>query len=162
MASMPARIALFLLVSAGLIALAVARSAPAPSPVSTMEPVAVAVPGSDLIAAVRRRKARLDQAGRAFIGAFLRYEVGDLPTSVARSVDRLTVASFGRYLLSARPRQLGDPRAARIVEVETAFLNATADRALVRGVARRPDGPEELSFVFVLSGGRWLAARAAE
>ncbi len=164
MASMPARIALFVLVSAGLIALAVALvpSVPVPSPVSTVEPAAVAVPGSDLIAAAGRRKARLDQAARAFIGAFLRYEVGDLPASVARSVDRLTVASFGHYLLGARPRQLGDRRAARIVKVETAFLSPTADRALVRGVARRPDGPEELSFVFVLSGGRWLAARAAE
>jgi hypothetical protein len=161
----PARIAVFVLVSAGLIALAVALapSGPAPlSPPSTAAPATVVLPGSDLIAAAGRRKARLDQAATAFIGALLRYEVGDLPASVARSLDRMTTASFGRYLLGARPRQLGGRGAARIVKVETAFLDPAADRALVRGVARRPDGPEELSFVFILHGGRWLAARAAE
>jgi hypothetical protein len=161
----PARIAVFVLVSAGLIALAVALapSAPAPTaPSSSAVPSPAAVPGSDLIAAAGRRKAHLDRAATAFIRAFLRYEVGDLPASVARSLDRLTVASFGRYLHGAPPRQLGDRRAARIVKVETAFLDPAADRALVRGVARRPDGPEELSFVFVLRGGRWLATRAGE
>jgi len=160
----PARIAAFVLVSAGLIGLAVALapSDPAPAPPPRAAPATAAVPGSELIAAAGRRKARLDRAATAFIDAFLRYEVGDLPASVVRSIDRLTIVSFGRYLLGARPRQLGDRRAARIVKVETAFLSPTADRALVRGVARRPDGPEELSFVFVLRGGRWLAARAAE
>ena len=74
----------------------------------------------------------------------------------------MTTAAFGRYLLGARPRQLGGRELARIVTVETAFLDPAADRALVRGVARRADGPQELSFVFVLRGGRWLAARAAE
>lgn len=164
MSSTPARIAVFVLVSAGLVALAVALAPSAPSPASPPRaaPATAAVPGSDLIAAAGRRKARLDQAATAFIGAFLRYEVGDLPAPVPRSIDRLTVASFGRYLLGARPRQLGERRAARVVKVETAFLRPTADRALVRGVARRPDGPEELSFVFVLRGGRWQAARAAE
>jgi hypothetical protein len=165
MASMPSRIAVFILVSAGLIVLAItlAPSAPdLPSPAATAEPAAVAVPGSELIPAAGRRKARLIQAARAFIGVFLRYEVGDLQPSVARSVERLTITDFGRYLLDARPRQIGDRRAARIVKVETAFLDPAADRALVHGVARRPDGPEELAFVFVLRDGRWLAARAAE
>jgi len=160
----PARIAAFVLVSAGLIALAVvlAPSDPPPAPPPRAAPAPVAAPGSELIAATGRRKARLDRAATAFIAAFLRYEVGDLPASVARSLDRLTTARFGGYLLGARPRQLGRRGLARIVKVETAFLDPAADRALVRGVARRPDGPEELSFVFVLRGGRWLAARAAE
>ena len=161
----PARIAVFVLVSAGLVAFAVALapSSPAPTaPPSTAASATVAVPDFDLIAAAGRRKARLDRAATAFIGAFLRYEVGDLPASVARSLDRLTTARFGGYLLSARPRQLGRRELARIAKVETAFLDPAADRALVRGVAQRPDGPEELSFVFVLRGGRWLAARAAE
>lgn len=161
----PARIAAFVLVSVGLIALAVALapSGPAPSPAPTpLRAATVTVPGADLIAAVERRKGRLDQAATAFIGAFLRYEVGDLPASVARSLGRLTTADFGRCLLGASPRQLGGRELARIIKVETAFLDPAADRALVRGVARRADGPEELSFVFVLRGGRWLAARAAE
>lgn len=161
----PARIAVFVFVSVGLIAVAVALapSGPAPTaPASPAPPAPVAVPGSDLITAAGRRKAHLDRAAMAFIGAFLRYEVGDLPTSVARSLDRLTTARFGVYLLGARPRQLGGREQARIVQVETAFLDPAADRALVRGVARRPDGPEELSFVFVLRGGRWLASEAAE
>lgn len=165
MMATPARIAAFAFVSAALIALAMALApagpAPPPSPPRAAE-TAAAVPGSELIAAARRRKARLDRAAIDFIGAFLRYEVGDLPAPVARSLRRLSTASFGRYLLDARPRQLGARGAARIVKVETAFLDRAAGRALVRGVARRADGPEELSFVFVLRGGRWLAARAAE
>jgi hypothetical protein len=161
----PARIAVFAFVSAGLIALAVvlapAGPAPAPAPPQAAK-ATVAVPGAELIATAERRKARLDRAATAFIGVFLRYEVGDLPPPVVRSLSRLSTASFGRYLLDARPRQLGARGVARIVKVETAFLAPTADRALVRGVARRTDGPEELSFVFILHGGRWLAARAAE
>jgi hypothetical protein len=161
----PARIAVFVLLSAGLIALAVAWAPPGPAPPvrsPSAAPATMALPGSELLAAAGRRKARLERAARAFIAAFLRYEVGDLPASVARSLDRLTTARFGRYLLGARPRQLGGRERARIVEIETAFLDPAADRALVRGVARRPDGPEELSFVFLLRGGRWLASEAAE
>ncbi len=163
--SAPARIAVFVLLSVGLIALALALapSDPPPSPPgSESAPATVAVPGSDLIAAAARRKARLDRAASAFIGAYLRYGVGDLSAPVVRSIDRLSTAGFGRYLLRAAPRPLGRRGAARIVELESTFLDPAADRALVRGVARRPDGPEEFSFVFVLRGGRWLAARAAE
>lgn len=162
----PARIAVFALASAGLIAfalaLAPAGSAP-PAPSSPAPPATVAVPDSELIAVAERRKARLDRAARTFISAFLRYEVGDLPVAVARSLDHLTTAEFRHYLLASPPRRpsRGHSRA-QIVEVETAFLSPAAARALVRGVARRPDGPEELSFVFVLRGGRWLAAGAAE
>jgi hypothetical protein len=160
----PARIAAFVLVSAGLIGLAVvlAPSGSAPAPPPRAAPATAAIPGAELIAAVGGQKARLDRAATEFIGAFLRYEVGDLPAPVTRSLDRLSTAAFGHYLLGARPRQLGRRAAARILKVETAILDSAADRALVRGVARRADGPEELTFVFVLRGGRWLAARAAE
>jgi hypothetical protein len=158
----PARIAVFVLVSAGLIALALALAPSGPPPPPPPSTATAPVPGADLIAAAGRRKARLNRAAAAFIGAFLRYEVGDLSPSVARALGRMTTISFGRYLLGARPRQLGGRELARIVKVETAFLDPAVDRALVRGVARRADGPEEVSFVFVLCGGRWLAARAAE
>ncbi len=162
--SAPARIAVFVLLSAGLIALALALAPsdpPTSPPRSESAPAPLAVPGSDLIAAAARRKARLDRAASAFTGAYLRYGVGDLSAPVSRLIDRLSTAGFGRYLLGAAPRPLGGG-VARIVELEATFLDPAADRALVRGVARRPDGPEEFSFVFVLRGGRWLAARAAE
>ncbi len=139
-----------------------APGAPAPALQRRAAPVAVPLPGSPLLAAAERRKAHLDRASRTFIEAFLRYEVGEVPASVGRSIRRLSTAGFASYLLGAPPRQLGGREPARIVVVETAFLDPSADRALVRGVARRADGPEELSFVFVLRGGRWLAARAAE
>ena len=162
----PARMVAFALVSAGLIALALALtpsgSTPAPAPAPRRTPTADAAPASQLIATGGRRKARLDRAARTFIAAFLRYEVGDLSSSVVRPLNRLTTSAFGRYLLEAPPRQLGKRELARIVEVEAAFLDPAADRALIRGVARRADGPEELSFVFILRGGRWLAVRAAE
>jgi hypothetical protein len=159
----PARIAVFVVISVGLIALAVALvpAGPAPAPPQTAAPP-VAAPSSEPIAAASRRKGRLEQAATGFIESFLRYEVGDLPPAVACSLRRLSTASFGRYLLETRPRQHGPRGVARIVAVEAAFLDRRTDRALVRAAARRPDGPEELSFVFLLRGGRWLAARAAE
>ncbi|HET7445392.1 MAG TPA: hypothetical protein VFJ57_12100 [Solirubrobacterales bacterium] len=164
MTATPLRIAAFALVSVGLVGLALALapgSPPAPVPARAAQ-AAVAHPVPSLLAAARRRKSHLDVAARAFVGAFLRYEAGDLPAPVARSLGRLTTAGFGRELLGAPPRQIGGRPTARIIAVETAFLDPAADRALVRGVARRADGPEELSFVFVLRGGRWLAVRAAE
>ena len=163
--AVPARFLAFAFLSAALIALAVAWAPadppPAPPPLGAAQ-ATLAGPGSGMIAAARQRKARLDQAASAFIGTFLHYEVGELPAALARSLRRLSTPSFGRYLLDARPRQDGARGVARIVAVETDFLGPGADRALARGVARRADGPEEISFLFVLRGGRWLAARAAE
>ncbi|MGE0067248.1 MAG: hypothetical protein AB7T48_07825 [Solirubrobacterales bacterium] len=160
-----ARTAAFVVVSAALIALALifAPAGPdsAPAPASSARP-ALASPNSGLIARAGRRQTQLHKAATAFIAAYLRYEVGDLPPSVARSLGRLATDGFGRQLLGDPPRPGGPVGAARIVEVESGFLDRDVDRALVRGAARRPDGPEELSFVFVLREGRWLAAGAAE
>ncbi len=160
-----ARIAAFVVVSAALIALALvfapAGSDSAPEPASSARH-ALATPDSGLIARAGRRQAQLHKAATAFIAAYLRYEVGDLPQSVARTLRRLATADFSRQLLGDSPRPGGPVGAARIVEVESGFLDRDVDRALVRGLARRSDGPEELSFVFVLRKGRWLAAGAAE
>ena len=160
-----ARTAAFVVVSAALIALALAfapaGSDSAPEPDSSARH-ALATPDSGLIARAGRRPAQLSKAATAFIAAYLRYEVGDLPPSVARSLRGLATADFGRQLLGDPPRPGGPVGAARIVEVDSGFLDQAVDRALVRAVARRPDGPEELAFVFILREGRWLAAGAAE
>lgn len=164
--SAPARIAAFLLASAALIALAVALApadpAPVPPPLPRAGPARGTAPSSELIEIAARRRASLHKAASALIGAVLRYEVGDLPPSVTRAMRRLATAGFARQLLADPPRRVAGSGAARIVKVETGFLSRGLDRALVRGVARRADGPEELAFVFVLREGRWLAAGAAE
>jgi len=159
-----ARIAVFALVSVALIVVAVAvapgdRQA-ATTPASTRS--ARAAPDSGLIALATRRQAQLHEAATAFIAAYLRYEVGDVPAAVDRSLRRLATTGFSRQLLGEPPRPGGTVGAARIVEVDSGFLDQALDRALVRGVAERPDGPEEVAFVFVLREGRWLAAGAAE
>ncbi|MGE4123547.1 MAG: hypothetical protein AB7F97_18920 [Solirubrobacterales bacterium] len=157
-----ARIAVFVFVSAALIAVAVAGAPAEHAPAPARTPSVRAAPDPGLIALAARRQAQLHKAATAFIAAYLRYEVGDLPPSVAGSLRRLATADFGRELLGDPPRPGGPVGAARIVEVESGFLDRAVDRALIRGVARRPDGPEELAFVFVLRQGRWLAAGAAE
>jgi len=159
-----ARIAVFVLVSAALIAVAVAvapgeRDA-ATTPAATRSPRASS--DSGLVALAARRQVQLHKAATAFIAAYLRYEVGDVPPAIDRSLRRLATTGFGRQLLVEPPRPGGTVGAARIVEVESGFLDQAVDRALVRGVAERPDGPEELAFIFVLREGRWLAAGAAE
>ncbi|MEZ5077125.1 MAG: hypothetical protein R2725_06770 [Solirubrobacterales bacterium] len=160
-----ARTAAFVVVSAALIALALifapAGSDSTPAPASSARP-ALATPDSGLIARAGRRQAQLHKAATAFIAAYLRYEVGDFPPSVARALRRLATADFGGQLPGDLPRPRGPVGASQIVEVDSGFLDRDVDRALVRGVARRPDGPEELAFVFILREGRWLAAGAAE
>jgi hypothetical protein len=132
---------------------------PKPSP-----PTAERTPGSGALAHARREEARLRAAGRRFVSAFLRYEVGDLSRRDAASIRLGATAAFARELAAAPPRHLDRtaPEAARIERIDISFLSGSARRALLSGVASRPDGPEEFSFLFALRSGRWLAIGAAE
>ena len=97
-----ARTAAFVVVSAALIALALifapAGSDSTPAPASSARP-ALATPDSGLIARAGRRQAQLHKAATAFIAAYLRYEVGDFPPSVARALRRLATADIAVVLL---------------------------------------------------------------
>ena len=162
------RTGLFLLVSALLISCAVAfsrasvpRGEPAPvAPARAPRPQQAVA----LLYAVRREEARLGAAGRRFVSAFLRFEVGDLSSQVRASLRASATSGFARELEAAPPRPVGrrSPATARIERLDISFLSGSAGRALLSGVARRPDGPEEFSFLFARRGHRWQAVGAAE
>lgn len=166
----PARIGLFLLVCAALVAVAVGLSPggpphPPPGPSTHgAEPLALApAPATRLLGAARRQEARLAGAGRRFVVAFLRYEVGDLSGAVRAALRASATPHFARELLaSPRPSDSASHSPARIERIDLSFLAASGRRALLTGVAQRPDGPEEFAFAFERRGGRWLATGAAE
>jgi hypothetical protein len=157
---------LFLVAVAVLIA-AAALISPAPhrraSPARAAPSPALA-PSFALLDGARREEVRLRVAGRRFVSAFLRFEVGDLSPQVKQHLHDSTTAAFARDLEAAPARRLTRRpfEAARIERLEVSFLTASAHRALLSGTARRRDGPEEFSFLFALRGGRWRALGVAE
>ena len=160
------RMGLFLGASALLIVFAVllggaGHSGSAPTPPPPRPSVVASASAIDLLDAARREEARIRAAAARFLSAFLRYEVGDLTPSVAASLRALATPAFARQLVRRPPRQTGRPRGrARIERLDVSFVSAR--RALLSGVARRAEGPEEFSFLFTLHRGRWLAAGVAE
>lgn len=158
---------LFLAAVAVLIAVAVLLArAPHPRgvPPARATPSPALAPSFALLDGARREEARLRAAGRRFVSAFLRFEVGDLSPQVTQRLRSSATAAFARDLEAAPARRLArrPAEAARIERLEVSFLTASADRGLLSGFARRPDGPEEFSFLFALRGARWLALGAAE
>jgi hypothetical protein len=163
------RTGLFLAVSALLIAFAVLLGR-APQPPGSpraqppSSPVVSPTPAFALLDAARREEVRLRAAGRRFVSSFLRFEVGDLSPQVIASLRASAIPAFMRQLEAAPARRLGRqrPTSARLERLDVSFLTGSARRALLSGVARRPDGPEEFSFLFALRSGRWRALGAAE
>jgi hypothetical protein len=163
----PRSIGLFLAVSLVLISVAVLsarlrNAGETPPPPAAWSFVAPSTPSIARLDAVGREEARLRDAGRRFISAFLRYEVGDMSPRVRSSLLASGTSAFARELEGAPVRGIGHHSAARIDRLDVTFLNTSAQRALLSGVARRPDGPEEFSFLFGRRDGRWLVLGAAE
>ncbi len=82
---------------------------------------------------------------RAFLTAYLRYEVGDRSTATREALRTHATGEFAGYLLAATPRASASvPRRARIVSLHVAPVSLFPPRAAVTGLAMRPDGPEQL------------------
>jgi hypothetical protein len=102
-------------------------------------------------------------AARAFLAAYLRYEVGDRSARTRASLRAHATGRFAGYLLAATPRApVSILRRARIVALHVVPVSLFPPRAAVTGSATRPAGPEQLSFLFECRSGRWLAAAAGQ
>ncbi len=113
----------------------------------------VATPVGGMSAGALRTQAR------RFLGAFLRYEVGELDQRVHRVLRRTATAGFAATLLREPPRPVGRAlRSARLARLSLSALSVSPPRALVSGSALRGRSAEQFSFLFVLHDGVWLAS----
>ncbi len=112
----------------------------------------------------RRQEADLRVAGMRFLAAFLRYEVGELTSTVRARLQAGAAPDFAAQLLASRPRPPaeGFPPAAVLSQLHVVPLPGTPPRAVLSGSARRRDGEEEFSFVFARHRGQWLAVGAGQ
>jgi hypothetical protein len=185
------RYVLFALVSLSLFAAAFALgsdSGPSQSDVGSASIDASAqsaVPAVALKAVgnARRSMSDLQSSADRFLNAYFRYEVGEAGGGVAARFGSTTTPgfgwwlvgrlspptpppAFGRSLLAAPPRPSAAglfPSTARLGKLETFFVSAAADRAVVNGEAKRGPAGERFSFVFVLTpAGVWLASGVGE
>jgi hypothetical protein len=105
---------------------------------------------------------RIRSVARGFLGAFFRYELGDLSAPVRRRLRQRATAGFAQTLLTAPPRPTAagaSPAPARLASLEITFLGtASPPSALVQGTAIRGGRAEPLSFRFERGTRGWLAA----
>jgi len=156
------RLPSFLAVCAGLLAAALllrTTSPPPPpaSPAPEPHPTAHAAPAG------RPAAAALRHAARRFLTAFLRYEVGERSPATARALRATAAPAFAATLRRGPPRpSAAAPRGpARLGPLTIARLTSTL--AAVNATARRPAGPEQLSFIFARTeSGRWQASAPGE
>jgi len=154
------RAALFLALCAVLIAAAVALDSVNPTGVPEA-PHFKSSPPQRQPSPVR---SALTSSARRFLLAFLRYEVGDLSPALTRSLRVSATHAFAAELLRTPPRPPRGPRGAAPSLGPLAFATVSSEPPLVSvsGTAHRPTGPEQLSFVFELRHGRWLASAPGE
>jgi hypothetical protein len=106
----------------------------------------------------------LASSARRFLTAFLRYEVGDQGGAVTRTLRATATRAFAVELLRNPPRPLpGAPRPdPHLGSLTFAPVSTKPPLTSVGAVAKRPTGPDQLSFVFELSHGTWLASAPGE
>jgi hypothetical protein len=124
-----------------------------------------ATPGPAQVAAPTRTRApaALATSARRFLHAFLAYEVGARPPHNVAALEATATTSFAHELASARQTAATHPSAlARLGPLTLNPLAGKPPLALVTATARRPAGPEQLSFLFTKRGGRWLASAPGE
>lgn len=112
----------------------------------------------------KRITGEVETAARHFLGAFLRYEVGQVSPAVARGLRASATPSFASELLMQPPGKAA-PRMrveARLGSIEVSFLSAVPPQALITGIAHRGGFSERFSFVLERRGLAWLAKEASE
>ena len=158
------RTLLFAAVTAALITAALLLGHGADTATSPASP-----PRTDLPLAPRRPGPKASPgapaaSARRFLTAFLRYEVGDRDPSVARDLRRTSTHQFASDLLRDPPLRRGqaEGRPATLGRLSIVPIPGDPPLVSVSATARRRSGPEQLSFVFELRGGRWLASAPGE
>jgi hypothetical protein len=106
----------------------------------------------------------LASSARRFLAAFLRYEVGDSSPALTRALEATATRALSAELLRHRPRPSQGQAPSDPTLGPLSFAPVSTDPPLVSvsGTARRPTGPEQLSFVFEFSQGSWLASAPGE
>lgn len=162
MSSTP-RLALFLMASTALLAVAFLLGGGAGSSARPVEP-----PGR--MAQPRPAWPRpggethgLLGSARRFLVAFTRYEVGEGGSKVLALLRRNTTRTFAGLLLRDPPRVPSSaPTVARLRRLSVAVVSRSPLVASVAAVALRPSGPEQLDFLFTRRDDVWLASAPGE
>jgi hypothetical protein len=129
---------------------------PPPRPVANRPPPASPQPP--------RHRSALTANARRFLAAFLDYEVGKRDPAIARELRATATPVFAAELLGAPARRspTGSSATAKLGPLALARVSSDPPLAVVSATAERPTGPEQLSFVFELTDGRWLASAPGE
>src|SRR4051794_39223017 len=111
-----------------------------------------------------RLRARVDQAARRFVPAFLRYEVGDIDAGVRRTLRATATAEFAANLLAVPPRPPvgGFPPRGHLQRLAVRLSPNAAFHAFVEGTALRGGAPEAFSLEFEYGEGGWRASGVTE
>lgn len=152
------RYALFACICAVLVAAAIGFAG-SEEPAVAPAPQATGATGPVDDSQERLAEARLRVVARDFLGAFLRYEVGDLDGWVRARLRATAWPEFAAELLATPPRR--PPRGApgaRLGDFEVMVVSALPPRVVISGSAERGGLPEEFSFVFEARNGEWRAA----
>lgn len=155
------RLALFGLACAALLAAAIGFSGGEQSPRRTAASPSAAQPAAR---AARSLRVTLGAAAHRFLGAFFRYEVGELGPAVRRALRANATPGFASELLSAPPRRPpGAPPPALPGRLAIAVASIEPPRALISGSASRGGATDEqFSFLFEARHGAWLASGPGE
>jgi hypothetical protein len=118
----------------------------------------------ELIDQLEQEKVEVEVAAQRFLGAFLRYEVGDLTPTVRRTLRTTATPGFARRLFSfpTRPAAGRFPPRAVLRRLDVEFVSPQTTLARVNGTAWRAGLPEEFAFLFTLRPVGWLASGPAE
>jgi hypothetical protein len=156
------RVALFVAIAVALVAAGLLLGSGAhPAAPSSRSP-ASRRPSSPALAVADRAAA--SASARRFLDAFLSNEMGDRSRRIRQQLTANATPAFASRLLAESPlvAATSPSRAARLGHLTIVLLAHDPPLASVSGVAHRPSGPEQLSFVFVGRRGRWLASAPGE
>jgi hypothetical protein len=126
---------------------------------AVVAPLAPASPPS--LGGRSRGGAQLRRDAHEFVANFLKYEAGRLSRPVQRALRAGATKRFATELLQAPPRvdaPLAPAHIGRLFIEDTSWGRALA---VVAGSAKRGAERENFSFLFVRSGGMWLAGGPA-
>ena len=156
------RVALFAALAAALLAALLLALAEHPAPTPPASPIVLVSPRGPKPSPSTRSSPSARPAARRFLRAFLAREVGKGGAAGARAIRTGAAAALARELLAAPHRAHAGPPPARLTDLRITPLPGRPRLRLATATARRPSGPEPLSFLFARRGGRWLAIAPGE
>lgn len=139
-------------------------SGDASAPSSRGPATATQQPGPRFADSVVPEGAEIERVAARFAGAFVRYQVGQLPLGVRREIEATTTLEFGASLLGAPPRVPNAARPPTPAELRSvALANGPGDgKALVAIELNGASGQiETLNVLMARSGQEWRVSGLA-